>query len=134
MAQMQPASSPAYISGVCNINHAEIGRRRLVGYIGTTAFIIIGGGLWALHVTSLLRLLVFIPATMAASGYLQASHKFCSGYGGRGLQNADDGSKAPQPVENREDAIKDRRRALVINLQSLAVGVIVTIIYMVIVR
>jgi hypothetical protein len=132
MTQANPLVTSQYIPGVCNINHAEIARRRMIGYIGTALFIVTSALLLIFGVTGLVRLVVFLPALMAASGFLQASHKFCSGYGGKGLQNAEEGSYAPQAVADASDAQKDKKRAATINLQSIGVAIIVTIIFLVI--
>ncbi len=60
----------AYQPGVCNIGPAEIARRRRAGHVGLGATVILGGGLLAVGAPPLARLLVALPAALAASGYL----------------------------------------------------------------
>ena len=57
-----PTAAPAaYIPGVCNINHAEIARRRMAGYIGLAIFVV------------MLAVLLFLPVLTACS-----QHTFCT--------------------------------------------------------
>lgn len=120
-------SETNYIPGICNINPAEIKKRRMAGHIGLAAsaiFIILAivGGLdWYI------RLFLFIPAFVAATGYLQAKNKFCVGYAGAGKQHADNGE-----VETitADDALKaDKRKAQTINAQSVLVGVLAAAVF-----
>jgi hypothetical protein len=117
----QPVAGDDYQAGVCNIGPAEIARRRRTGHVGTAATL----GLLAVLVTAdappVARLLAALPATVAASGYLQARLKFCAGYGSLGVFNVG-GAGEIQPVTDPEARARDRRRSRQIGLGSFAIG------------
>ena len=56
------------------------------------------------------RLLVALPAAVAASGYLQAWFRFCAGFGSRGVYNFG-ALGSTRPVEDGEAHRRDRSRA-----------------------
>lgn len=110
-----------YVPGVCNINPAEIEQRRNAGHLGLAIFIIVLAVMIALSLDRWLRLLLILPAILAASGYLQAKNKFCVGYGAAGLQHADLDDAAVKVAS--EAVAKDKRRARQMNLQALLIGI-----------
>ena len=128
------AGSPApttldveYQPGVCNIGPAEIARRRRAGHVGLIATIALLAILVAVGAPPIARLLLVIPAAVAASGYLQAYLKFCAGFGSRGVFNFGDVG----PMEQVEDAAAralDRAKATRIGLASFAIGLAVAIV------
>ena len=70
---------------------------------------------------------LILPATGAASGYLQAWLKFCAGFGARGVFNF--GALGDwTSVTDREALARDRRRSREIGGMALAVGVAVGIV------
>jgi peptidoglycan biosynthesis protein MviN/MurJ (putative lipid II flippase) len=75
------------------------------------------------------RLLVAIPAAMAASGYLQAWLKFCAGFGSRGIFNFGEIGETHEVIDVEAHA-RDRSRSRQIGLASLAIGVVVGIVAM----
>ena len=76
-----------YIAGVCNIGDEETARRRTFGFITlAVAVVLLAILVWA-GISPWWRLLVFFPATMSASGFLQAYLNFCSGFARRGIFN-----------------------------------------------
>ena len=75
----------------------------------------------------LARLLVAIPAAMAASGYLQAWLKFCAGFGSRGIFNFGEIGETHEVIDAEAHA-RDRSRSRQIGLASLAIGVAVGIV------
>ncbi|MGH2464917.1 MAG: hypothetical protein ACRDGI_05610, partial [Candidatus Limnocylindrales bacterium] len=85
----------------------------------------------ALHVPPVARLIVALPAAGAASGYLQAELRFCAGFASRGIFNFGELGRTDEVV-NPEDVARDRRRANEVLLGSLAVGIIVAIIAVVV--
>ncbi len=120
-------AEPAYVPGVCNINHVEIGRRRTVGYIGAVLFAVVLVGLLALSASNWFRLVLFFPAFMSASGFLQAQQKFCVGYGAAGKQNATEGSASAEAITDKTALSLDKRKTHNINLQSAMIALALTL-------
>ena len=111
-----------YQPGACNIGPAEIARRRQAGHVGATASALLLLVLAGTHAPRWSRLLVALPATMSASGYLQARSRFCAGFGSRGVFNFGPLGRTEQvedPDARALDAAKSRR----IGLQSVAIGI-----------
>ncbi len=119
-----PEIRAAYEPGVCNIGPAEIARRRRAGHIGLIATVVLLAALMLLDVHPLARLAVIVPATISASGYLQAMLKFCAGYGQLGVFNVGPLGKTTA-VTDADALARDRRRARQISLASLAIGIAV---------
>ena len=110
-----------YEPGVCNIGPAEIARRRRAGHIGLVAALALFAVLVAIDAPNWTRLLIAIPAVMAASGYIQARLKFCAGFGSRGVFNF--GEVGPmERVADDADRARDRARARQIGAASIAIG------------
>ena len=130
---MPPARLPrrgtigAYEPGVCNIGPAEIARRRRAGHVGALLTLGLLALLVAVDAPSLARLLVIIPATVSASGYLQARLKFCAGLGSRGLFNFGPLGSATS-VTDPEALERDRRRSREIGIMAFAIGTVVAIV------
>lgn len=122
-----PTSREAYQPGICNIGPAEIARRRRAGHVGLGAAIVLLAGLVAVGAPALSRLLVALPAAIAASGYLQARFRFCAGFGSRGVYNFGELGQTVQ-VEDAEARRRDRARSNQIGLASLAIGVAVGVV------
>jgi hypothetical protein len=115
-------TATAYEPGVCNIGPEEIARRRRAGHVGLFATIGLLAAFLLLDTHPLARLAVIVPATISASGYLQAHLKFCAGYGHLGVFNL--GPLGDTTTVTDTDAVaRDRRRARQISLGSLAIGV-----------
>jgi hypothetical protein len=117
-----PAAEPAYRAGVCNIGPAEVARRRRSGHTGLIAAVALLAALVIADAPTPLRLLVFVPAAIAASGYLQAWLRFCAGFGWLGVFNFGDVGTTDRVAE-AEARARDRAMALRIGLASAAVGV-----------
>ncbi len=130
-----PTSSPVapvaggrgYQAGVCNIGPAEITRRRRAGHIGLLITIGVLAIAILLNVPPLVRLIAALPAAGAASGYLQAALKFCAGFGSRGIFNFGPLGATEQVVDPAALA-RDRRRSNQILLGSLAIGLAVGVV------
>jgi hypothetical protein len=114
----------AYQPGICNIGPAEIARRRRAGHVGLGVSVVLLAILVAISAPPLTRLLVALPAAVAASGYLQAALKFCAGFGSRGLFNFGPVGPTEQALDPADRA-RDRSRARQIGLTSLVIGVAV---------
>lgn len=110
-----------YRPGMCNIGPDEIARRRRVGHVGVVASLGLLAALMRIDAPRAARLLVALPATLAASGYIQARMRFCAGFGFAGVFNFDQVGGTEQVMDD-EAREQDRDRARQIGLASLAVG------------
>ena len=113
-----------YKAGVCNIGPAEIRRRRMSGHVGLGVALALLAVLVVIGAPPILRLAVVLPAAVSASGYIQARLRFCANYGWRGIFNVGEIGDDGEVVDAAARAA-DRRRALRIGLSSLAIGVLV---------
>ncbi|HEY6056408.1 MAG TPA: hypothetical protein VIV06_00170 [Candidatus Limnocylindrales bacterium] len=118
------AAAAGYRPGICNIGPAEIAARRRAGHVGVIGTIVLLVLLVVSGAPPRARLIVALPAAAAASGYLQAWLRFCAGFGARGVFNFGPLGQA-QPVEEAEARKRDRARSMLIGLASLAIGVTV---------
>jgi len=116
-----------YVAGACNISKEEEGLRIAAGWIGTGLTVAAGLAFLALHVPALWRLTLFLPAVMAASGFLQAGMHFCANYGMRGVFNVGNEVGKTQTVEQAEFANKDRAKAFQILGLSVLIGLVVAL-------
>jgi hypothetical protein len=116
-----------YQPGVCNIGPEEIARRRRAGHVGVIATLVVLAVLVAIGAPPLARLIVALPAAGAASGYLQAWLKFCAGFGSRGVFNFGP-LGTTQTVVDDEARGRDRHKARQIGLASLAIGLAVGVV------
>lgn len=115
-----------YAPGACNISAQEGALRMAGGYIGTGLTVAAALAFFALGVPPLWRLTLFLPATMAASGFLQATLKFCMNYGIRGVYNVANEVGEISKVADESKAV-DRRHAFMILGWSVAIGVVVAV-------
>src|SRR5262245_8514839 len=76
-----------YVPGVCNIGRAEVRQRWLIGWVGLAATAVAWIACSAFEVAPLWRLALFVPASIAATGFLQAAWHFCATFGVLGLSN-----------------------------------------------
>lgn len=123
-----PFDPPAeYMPGVCNIGPAEIARRRRSGHIGLLVSIAVLAALVLVGAPHWTRLILVLTVGAAASGYLQAWFHFCAGFGSRGVFNFGP-LGVVQSVIDPQARARDRARSLQIGLASLAVGVVVAVV------
>ena len=116
-----------YKPGVCNIGPAEIRKRRLSGWIGaalSVAFLVLA---FALDWAAPWRLLVFLPAFMAAQGFLQAAFHFCVGFASRGLFNFGE-LGTEDNVLDAEFRRADQRKAVLISVLAFAIAAVVAVV------
>ncbi len=119
-------STTSYIPGVCNIGPAEIKTRRLAGVVGLFATVILFAVLLVADVQPhAWRLILFIPATLGAMGYLQAALHFCVRFGTTGLFNMGTSLTTRESVEKAEYRHKDQRKAILVSTISVAIGIVV---------
>ena len=121
------AASPPYQPGVCNIGPAEIARRRRAGHLGLLVTVVALAALVAIGAPPLVRLMLVVPAAGSASGYLQAWLKFCAGFGSRGIFNFGALGHSEEVI-GAEARARDRAKSLEIALASLAIGVLVAVV------
>jgi hypothetical protein len=122
----EPLAAAAYRPGVCNIGPEEIARRRRSGHVGALLTLGLLVLLVAIGAPPVARLALVIPATVSASGYLQAWLKFCAGFGAMGVRNFGPLGRT-EAVEDEAARAADRRRARQIGLMSLGVGLAVAL-------
>ncbi len=114
-----------YIPGICNINHAEIKRRRQAGHIGLILSIVLLALFIVFHTPWTYRIIILLPVYVAAIGYLQARNKFC-GYAGSGKQHADEGDV--ETIAETSALEADKLRARTMNLQAFIIASVIAII------
>ena len=127
---MAQTGQTEYTPGVCNIGGAEIARRRNLGWIMLIITIALLAVMIWYKVNTWWRILVFFPAMVSASGFLQARLHFCSGFANKGVFNFG----APGTVQQVTDEAsreKDRRRGNQISLYAAIIGAGVAIISLV---
>jgi hypothetical protein len=130
--KIKPEQDSAYIPGVCNLNTAETTRRKKAGYFGLIFFIVILVALLYLAVNRFIRLVLFVPAFIAAIGFLQAKNKFCVSYAASGLENSKDGSLTANKITDLNSNKTDKLRARVINTQAFAIAIAITLLSLII--
>ncbi len=117
------SSKSEYIPGVCNIGPAELRRRKQTGWIGLVTTILLWFAFFAFDAPALWRLLLFIPATITAVGFLQAAMHFCAAFGILGVFNFGPKVGITDTVEQAEFRRKDRQKALLILLYTVLIGI-----------
>ena len=110
-----------YIPGVCNIGPAEIKKRKQAGWMGLIATVLLWAAFIWFDVPSAWRLLLFFPAMMSATGFLQAYMHFCAYFGFVSLFNFGDVGKTDS-VQQAEFRVKDRKKAWQIIIYSVLIG------------
>ncbi|MFX1516872.1 MAG: hypothetical protein ACFFC6_11210 [Promethearchaeota archaeon] len=124
-----------YIAGSCNIGNVEITQRRRIGFIG---LVITGIGVImyvfsvsALNISPFIGFLFIFPTSMAAIGFIQARQKFCAAYGFTSVANVSVRLGVTTKIENEIERKKDRNKAIIISIQSILIGVVVTVVIMI---
>ncbi len=120
-------SNNRYIPGVCNIGPAEIRMRRASGIFGLSFTLIMFALFYVVAVEPVIRLFIFIPAVIAASGFLQAQLHFCARFGMQGLFNFGDDIRRHESVDQVEYRRKDQRKAITIIAGSAFIGLFVAL-------
>lgn len=124
---MNGSKDEHYIPGVCNIGKNEIKRREQAGWFGVITAVILYSLIVYLNAPRLWRLIIFIPTTMAAIGFLQARMHFCAYFGMRGVFNFSPAAGKTDTVEQAEFRAMDRRKAWKIIIYSAIIGAVVAI-------
>ncbi|RYD82601.1 MAG: hypothetical protein EOP53_03275 [Sphingobacteriales bacterium] len=113
-------STEQYIPGVCNIGAHEVGKRTRLAITGIVLGFLYALAIYYFSLERPYRLLMFVPAMMAALGFLQARNRFCAvnGFYGESLM----GNK-----KIKEEALaKDRNRAIKIFIYAILISAFVT--------
>jgi hypothetical protein len=121
-------SSGVYQPGVCNIGPAEIRKRRAGGYLGLVVTILALIAFVVFQVPTPWRILIALPAGLAANGFLQAAFHFCVGFGTRGLFNMQESLGHEETVSDAEFRKADQKKAYKILGISTAISLGVVII------
>lgn len=116
-----------YVAGVCNMGPDEIARRRNLGLVSLTITLVLLLALVWTEVNPWWRMFVFFPATMSASGFLQAYLHFCTGFAHAGVFNFDSVGQTHK-IADESSRIKDKRRGKQITLYAVLIGVVIAII------
>ena len=124
------ANDQKYIPGVCNIGRAEIRQRKVIGWFALAVTV----GAWiacsVFEVSPAWRLALVVPASIAATGFLQAAWHFCATFGVLGLSNFGPNVGKADTVEQADFRRQDRRKALqIIGLSVLAGAVVAAAAY-----
>jgi hypothetical protein len=106
--------SERYVPGACNIGPKEVAKRRVLGWIGLVATLLLWATMIVLKTAPAWRLLSFVPAMLAALGYSQAHARFCVKYGFDGAYKFGAKSGRPDGLQQAESRGKDRRKAFAI--------------------
>jgi hypothetical protein len=119
-------ATTSYIPGVCNIGPAEIKSRRLTGHAGLILTVILLVLILVLDFPRLLRLVIFIPVALGATGYLQTYYHFCVRFGTTGLFNMGTTLETVETVDQVDYRRKDQQKALKIAGLSVLIAALVT--------
>ncbi len=114
-----------YAPGACNIGPDEIARRKRVAIAGSIATVALAAVLLLIGSPAgdATRLIVALPLTGAAIGWIQAQRRFCMAYGLAGTFNLGKIGEMSR-VSDQAALAADRRTALIIAAQGLAIGVV----------
>lgn len=119
--------SQDYIAGSCNIGPAEIKQRKAVAFIGLALSIISLAFLISANSDKSARLILFIPFSIFAIGFIQSRKKFCLAYGFLGTFNFGKMGKVSKVADSASKKA-DRATASKILLQSLLLALGLTLI------
>ena len=121
-------STTSYTPGVCNIGPAERKQRLNIGWLGLGLTFVTLAAFVIFSVPDPWRVLVALPAVLAANGFLQYAMHFCVNFAMRGLYNLGDALHAEENVVDAEMRKADQRKGLQIIGLSLLIGLAVVVI------
>ena len=117
-----------YVPGVCNIGEAEIRKRKRGGWLGLMLTIALFAVLVYFGSPPIWRLILFVPSTFAAVGFLQARMHFCAYFAALGIFNFGEDTSKNDTVQQAEFRAMDRRKALQIIAYSVIIGAAVAVV------
>ena len=122
--------SAEYIPGTCNIGKGEVRRRQLVAIFGLFLTTFSAATIIATDQSKNSRLSIFLPALIFSIGFVQSRRKFCLAYGLAGTFNFGKLGQISK-VQSPEDKKADRKTAVSILFQSIALAGLITAIFFV---
>jgi hypothetical protein len=122
--------SNTYVPGTCNIGQGEIKRRQAVAIFGLFLIAISSIGILTTDQDRGARLSIVIPAVIFSIGFVQSRKKFCLAYGLAGTFNFGKLGQISK-VQSLEDKKADRKTAVFILFQSIALAGVITAIFFV---
>ncbi len=122
--------SAEYIPGTCNIGSGEVKRRQLVAVFGLFLTVFSAVSIVATDQSKSSRLSIFLPALIFSIGFVQSRRKFCLAYGLAGTFNFGKLGQISK-VQSIEDRKADRKTAVSILLQSVALAALITAVFFV---
>jgi len=108
---------------IANIGPRERRRRVVFGAVMTAVTLAVVFWLFMAGVSRPLRVLVFLPAFMAALGYFQARAQTCVALAARGTMNMDDGDRA---VGDGAVLVQMRQQSRQVLVQAASTAMLVT--------
>jgi len=120
--------SAEYIPGSCNIGNGEIRRRQAVAIFGLFLTSFSAVTILATDQSRNSRLSIFVPALLFAIGFVQSRKKFCLAYGLSGTFNFGKLGQISK-VQSTEDRKADRKTAVLILFQSVALAALITAVF-----
>ncbi len=123
------AGTEAYSPGVCNIGDDERALRRMTGWLGVAMSAAIVVAFVELRIAGVPRLVLLLPSSLAAVGFIQSRARFCGNFGLRGLYNFG-GVGAVSNIPDANSRLRDRATALRIIAYSLIIGLVASLLFM----
>ena len=120
--------SSTYVPGVCNIGPAERRQRKMMGWVGLAITVVALVLFVVLDVPTPVRVLVAIPAALAANGFLQSALHFCVGFAMRGLYNLGEKLGTEENVIDAEMRKADQKKGIQSTVHSLLIAAAVVLI------
>jgi hypothetical protein len=118
----------SYVPGTCNLGKAEIRRRQIVALLGAIFTISSFVGLLATDASQSARFSLFLPLMIFSIGFVQSRKRFCLAYGLMGTFNLGKLGDISR-VQSPEDRKADRKTAVIILLQSAALALVLTLLF-----
>lgn len=115
-----------YEPGECNIGPAERRKRRYAGYVGFLAAAVVVVAVPLLELDPIWLLASAAPFYGGFLGILQARASFCAGFGLAGVYDVSDDGTDRIEVPDAAARRADRTRSLVMQLQAVALGVVLS--------
>jgi hypothetical protein len=121
--QRETAGHPVAEGAVCKANFSGPGRvrRQRAGWLFVGISAAVAAALVTFHAAWYVRLVLFLPAAMAATSLLQVSRNTCVAHAAQGTFEHEDFTKTKQ---SDEDAAASRRVAATIYRDSVLIGAV----------